>query len=75
MPNDFWCVGLIVMRCFAGEPAQPAATVCPPVREWSASFQKKLASELRAAPGNSAMAKVVIETIGDRKVARACKGK
>lgn len=49
----------------------PPAVVCPPVRTWSRDFQHQIADELRAAP-NSALAKVAIQTIGDRDVARAC---
>jgi hypothetical protein len=64
------CVGLFIMSCnFTG--GDSTAVVCPPVRTWSKSFQAQVAQELRAAP-NSAMGKVVIDTIGDRDAARAC---
>jgi len=49
--------------------------VCPPVRTWSQTFQKQVATEMRAAP-TSALAQVAIQAIGDRDIARACaKGK
>jgi hypothetical protein len=69
----FTCTGwvLIYAQFTCTMPTPPAAVVCPPVRTWSKAFQKQVAAELRAAPG-SAMAKVVVQTIGDRDVARAC---
>lgn len=60
------------LTCQVPDPAP--VVVCPPVRTWSASFQKKVAAEMRAAP-TSAMAEVVRQAIGDRDVARACAGK
>jgi hypothetical protein len=51
--------------------AAPPAAVCPPVRAWSAEFQKQVAREIRAAPG-SALSRVATEAIGMRDVARAC---
>jgi hypothetical protein len=50
------------------------AVVCPPVRTWSREFQRQVAAELKAAPG-SALAKVALQAIGDRDVARACAAK
>jgi hypothetical protein len=70
--NGFWCVGLIVMRCFA-ETSGGASVECPPLRTWPPAFQKQIAAELRAAPKNSAMARVVVNAIGDRDVIRACR--
>lgn len=67
-----WCVGLIIMRCFTGT-SGGAVVECPPVRTWSPAFQKQLAAELRTAPKGSALARVVVDTIGDRDVARACR--
>lgn len=65
------CVGLFMMTCtFTG--SAPAPSTCTPVRTWSKSFQQQLARELRAAP-DSAMARVVIDSIGDRDAARACR--
>jgi hypothetical protein len=60
------------LNCVIPDPAP--VVVCPPVRTWSAPFQKQVAAEMRAAP-NSAMAEVVRQAIGDRDVARACAGK
>jgi hypothetical protein len=70
--TGYWCVGLILMRCFA---VTGGGTVveCPPVRSWSPAFQKQVAAELRATPKGSAMARVVIDAIGDRDVARVCR--
>lgn len=70
--SGFWCVGLIVMRCYA-ETAGGAVVECPPLRAWPAGFQSQLAGELRAAPKGSAMARVVVDAIGDRDVIRACR--
>jgi hypothetical protein len=55
------------------EPPVPAV-VCPPVRTWSKDFQKQVAAELRAAP-MSALAKVAVQSIGYRDIARACRAK
>lgn len=74
MTGGFWCVGLIVLRCFV-ETSAGTAIECPPLRTWTPAFQKQLAAEIRAAPKNSAMARVVIDTIGDRDVIRACRSK
>lgn len=52
----------------------PPAVVCPPVRVWSRDFQKQVVAEMRAAP-SSALAKVAVQAIGDRDIARACAGK
>jgi hypothetical protein len=68
-----WCVGLIVMHCFASAPSAGTVVECPPLRTWSSVFQKQVAAELRAAPKNSAMARVVVDAIGDRDVIRACR--
>lgn len=65
------CLGILVMICRL-ETAPPPAVVCPPVRPWSASFQTRVAAELRAAPPDSALAAVAVQAIGDRDVARAC---
>lgn len=68
------CTGLafIMVNVTCREVAPPPpAVICPPVREWSKPFQKQVAAELRAAP-NSALAKVAVQSIGDRDVARAC---
>lgn len=69
------CTGFVFifaqLTCVDVSPPAPPAAVCPPVRAWSREFQKKVASELRAAP-NSALGKVAIQAIGDRDVARAC---
>lgn len=68
------CTGFafIIVHLTCTDPAPPApAVVCPPVRQWSKDFQKQVAAELRAAP-SSALAKVAVQAIGDRDVARAC---
>lgn len=61
----------VQVTCKGPDPAP--VVVCPPVREWSMDFRRKIAAEMRAAP-NGAMAEVVRQTIGDRDVARACAG-
>ncbi|OKO83372.1 hypothetical protein AC629_22785 [Bradyrhizobium sp. NAS80.1] len=68
------CVGLAFimaeLTCTEVEPPAPAV-VCPPVRAWSRAFQQQLAAEIGRSP-DSALARVAIEAIGDRDVARAC---
>lgn len=71
--NSFWCVGLIVMRCFLDANGNPTVVECPPLRTWTPAFQKQLAAELRAMPKNSATSRVIVETIGDRDIIRACR--
>ncbi len=72
----FTCTGWVLiyaqLTCVMPEPAP--AVICPPVRTWTREFQKAVATEMRASP-NSAMAKVVVQSIGDRDVARACRAK
>lgn len=68
------CTGFafIIVQLTCQDPAPPPPSViCPPVRSWSRAFQKQVAAELRAAP-DSALAKVAVQSIGDRDVARAC---
>ncbi len=60
------------LTCTIPDPPAPAV-ICPPVRAWTRDFRDQVAKEMRAAP-NSAMARAVTESIGDRAVARACKG-
>jgi hypothetical protein len=70
------CTGFvfIVAQLTCTDGAPPPAVVCPPVRTWSRDFQKQVAAELKAAP-NSALARVAVQSIGDRDVARACRKK
>lgn len=67
------CTGIafFVAQLTCTIPDRPPAVVCPPVRTWSRDFQSRIADEMAAAP-NSALAKVAIQAIGDRDVARAC---
>ena len=67
------CTGFafIIVQLTCTDPTPPPAVVCPPVRTWSKEFQKQVAAELRAA-ANSALAKVAVQSIGDRDIARAC---
>jgi hypothetical protein len=72
----FTCTGWVLLyaQLTCTMPTPAPAVVCPPVRAWSKDFQKQVAAELRAAP-TSALAKVAVQSIGDRDVARACRGK
>jgi hypothetical protein len=72
MSAGVMCFGFlgIVMSCNLPD-GQATAVVCPPVRTWAPAFQKQVAKELRAAK-DSALARVVVEAIGDRDIARAC---
>lgn len=65
------CVGI----CLAGDVTATSAVVCPPLREWTPSFQKQISSELRAAPKRDALGRVVADAITDRDMARACREK
>jgi len=65
------CIGIGLVYCFI-QAAGANAVVCPPVRSWTPQFQRQVAQELRAAPKDSAMARVVMQSIGDRDIARAC---
>jgi hypothetical protein len=69
----FSCTGWVFLyaQLTCVMPAPAPAVVCPPVRAWSKEFQRQVAAELRAAP-SSALAKVAVQSIGDRDVARAC---
>lgn len=73
MSAGVMCFGFlgIVMSCNFPD-GQATAVVCPPVRTWAPAFQKQVAKELRESPRNSALARVVVEAIGDRDIARAC---
>lgn len=65
-----WVFIYAQLTCTGAAPAP--AVICPPVRTWSREFQRQVAQEMRAAPG-SALAKVAVQSIGDRDIARACK--
>lgn len=67
------CTGIafIVAQLTCVIPDRPPAVVCPPVRSWSRDFQKQVSRELRAAP-SSALARVAVDAIADRDIARAC---
>ncbi|MGY3366202.1 hypothetical protein ACVWZL_003327 [Bradyrhizobium sp. GM2.4] len=67
------CTGLvfIVAQLTCTDASPTPAAVCPPVRTWSAAFQKQVAAEIRTAP-DGALAQVVMQAIRDRDVARAC---
>lgn len=64
-----WAFIAVQLTCTMPDPVP--AVVCPPVRSWSAEFQKRVAAELRERP-DSALAAVAIQSIGDRDIARAC---
>jgi hypothetical protein len=58
---------------------EPAATtgagsvvVCPPVIEWPADLQRRVAQELRTLPSESALREVVRRAIEQRDVNRRC---
>jgi hypothetical protein len=72
--STFTCTGFvfIVAQLTCTVPEAAPAAVCPPVRTWSRDFQKQVADEVRAAPG-SALAKMAVQYIGDRDIARACR--
>lgn len=46
--------------------------MCPPVIEWPADLQKRVAKELRTLPGDSALREVVRRAIEQRDVNRRC---
>lgn len=73
--TTFTCTGWVFvyaqLTCSMPTPTPPAV-VCPLVRTWSKDFQKQVADEMQAAP-SSALAKMAVQYIGDRDVARACR--
>lgn len=73
MNGTILCFGILVMFC------QPEAStsggsvvVCPPVIEWPADLQKRVAAELRGLPRDSALREVVQRAIEQRDVNRRC---
>ncbi len=63
------------LLCNGGESSHTTTVVCPPVREWTPAFQKKAGAELRALPQGSLVGAIVVDAIGDRARAKACKDK
>jgi hypothetical protein len=49
-----------------------SVVVCPPVIEWPADLQKRVATELRTLPKGSALREVVQRAIEQRDVNRRC---
>lgn len=69
------CVGFAFIFMSATctfEVPETTTVICPPVREWSKDFQKRMADELRKLPQGTAIGTVVTQSIGDRDLARAC---
>lgn len=73
------CLGELVVIfgvnvCFGplAAPVRPSVVVCPPVVEWSASLQKRLAAELRASPADSAVRAAVALAVQQRDLNRRC---
>jgi hypothetical protein len=75
------CIGIEVialgLRLCLGEPAPARVTVavCPVIAPWSADYQRRLASELRALAPGSALEGAVAEAISLRDQARACRAR
>jgi hypothetical protein len=67
------CFGLLLVLCQPiEEQAQVTLAVCPVIATWTADYQKRLASELRALPVGSAIEHAVAEALSLRDQARAC---
>ena len=68
--------GLVIAASLLGGCAtggsEPAATVCPPVVEYSREFQARAADELEALPEGSAIARMLSDYAVMREQARAC---
>jgi hypothetical protein len=68
------CFGLLLVVCQPlEESTRVTVAVCPEIAPWSAAYQKRLASELRRLPRNSAIEHAIAEAISLRDQARACK--
>lgn len=73
-PMKLICFGLLLVVCQpVDEPAQVTVAVCPEIASWSAAYQRRLASELRRLPSESAIERAVAEAINLRDQARACR--
>lgn len=70
--NPTWCFGILVMFCEPAAAGGGSVVVCPPVIEWPADLQKRVAQELRALPKESALREVVRRAIEQRDVNRRC---
>jgi hypothetical protein len=69
------CFGLLLVVCQPiEEQGQVTVAVCPVIGTWTADYQKRLASELRALPAGSALEQAVAEALSLRDQARACIG-
>jgi hypothetical protein len=70
------CFGLLFMVCRGVEappPARVTVAVCPVEANWSHSYQRKLAAEMRSLPEDSALVGAVQEAVSLRDQARACR--
>jgi len=69
-----WCFGILIMLCQpeAASTGVGSVVVCPPVIEWSADLQRRVAAELRALPQGSALREAVQRAIEQRDVNRRC---
>ena len=68
------CFGLLLVVCQPMDEAAPATVaVCPEIAPWSAAYQRRLATELRRLPKESALERAVAEAISLRDQARACR--
>lgn len=66
------CVGLLVFFSCREEAPAPPVIVCPPVAEWSATYQKQLRDEVAALPPGAAARVAIRQHIQMRKRARVC---
>ncbi len=77
MPNFVprWMLPVLaasLLTACAGASSNPA-TVCPPIKEYSREFQRKLADEIEAAPADAAFPVVIQDYISLRLQLNACK--
>lgn len=66
-------VPLLLSAC-ATAGSDPRA-VCPPPVDYSADFQKRLATEIEALPAGAALERAMIDYGRERAQLRACRGK
>lgn len=73
--NILVCVGFLFwFRCEA-PPAPPPVVVCPPVTEWSQTYQRRLADEYEALAPGAAVRQAIREHIQIRKRAKVCRAR
>lgn len=67
------CYGLLLIFWCEQPAAPPAIVACPPLVQWEAEFQGRMANEIEKLPPNSALAVSVRQHLRLREQLRNCK--